>query len=924
MTGMPFMELAGESVRAARSAPAAAPEVRISEGFLLRIGGLAFSRSEQLKNPGLVAAIATSLACESAIAAAVEQLSKDLYDAISAANGHPALQNTLLSVRRKVFNGRPVSRNHVDFLDQHLAGPVCAALAEWSALREQLDHHTLAAHAALQQWQAAQRQELKRLACEPDFRKGLLISSPSFERTLDDYVRCDGLKMNRKLRLTERTLLLYLFRTSHKTSPFSTLTPVCFGRFDSAAPGGLAPQLTGWDMRSAAKPNIAILARVAQALTLNATHYPHLRVALKDGWSVKGKRITFLKRKETAVNISGPVHSAVSEFAFAVHLTPSLQIILDMLATGDAAIADMQAALMSGLGMAPEKALQYIHVLIDSGLLLISGLRPSAFDPDCWAHFAARLEQMRDPALLAAAYGLRSIDLKVQQYAQATPAARRSILSALDGEVAQVLELVGNTASVPHPTLYEDATISKAPVLLDKMAWQAPLAQLAEMHCFLSLFDPLLVSKITFKTLFKKRFGVGGECRDIQAFSDFFHEAFYRTVSASNRRTDIGPAFGGGILNALRIPEIVAIQEAQQHFLSVMADVRPDAAENGDIMIPPELVEQIGRLALGRHKRLSNSFFFQLATENDTPRLVLNHVYAGHGYAFSRFAHLFDDGAQQPVDDAQRKTLKASEPAGSLFAEFQGGHDTNLNQHRLVADVELVLPGERGVAAPACQIRLCELTLRHDGATDDIYLYCERLDKRIIPVYLGMFYPLALPELQTLLLHLSAPVVLRSDLFPKPLPDDGSVLYRPRIRYRQIIIERARWTAPASKVPRREPLEEDYPWMVRLAKWRIGAGIPAQAFVKIEGGGANAADRNADRKADDSSQDIGGNDFGQKPFYLDFENQFCVSLFEKHISGIQGYLHFTEMLPTREGAIHCDGHAHVSEFVVEITQSERR
>ena len=211
------------------------------------------------------------------------------------------------------------------------------------------------------------------------------------------------------------------------------------------------------------------------------------------------------------------------------------------------------------------------------------------------------------------------------------------------------------------------------------------------------------------------------------------------------------------------------------------------------------------------------------------------------------------------------------------------------------------------------QIHISDLVIKYDPQADEVYLFCERLGQKVIPLFLGLLYPLVLPELQTLLLLFSAPTVLRSEIAPRQLPYGNAVSYQPRIRYKHIVLERAKWTVNLSAIPERQNQEGDYAYLLKLANWRLKAGIPREVFAKLAPPEFHPEDGQAPTVFYGTTQ--------QKPFYVDFENPFCVSLLEKLAADHQGYLFLTEMLPSsKEALIHHASDAYVSELVLELTQ----
>jgi hypothetical protein len=875
---------------------------RVAPGFLLRIAGQPLAGSAALDSPAWRQAMDRMDALEQELATLAVQLSDALYSAISAAP--PEAQKTLLNLRRAIFNRRAIDARGMELAAPHLPRATGELLARWQLLRAGLAGQDAAAEQLLEQALPRLRRALKDAAGAPAFRQGLWIANPSFARTLDAYLQADDAHLNRKLRQAERTLLLYLLRTIHKTSPLSTLTRVSVGQLVDGGPDG-APRWTSWTPRQAARPNVAALARIARALSADLAAHPGLRLAVQEGACRKQGRVHYTKRSETALSKGGPMHSTVAEARSSLTLSSSLTVLLDLLAElGALRVGCLVDLLGERLEMAPAQAADYLQRLVNQGLLVVDGLRRCTFEDAPWERFADTLEESGEAALAQAAAALRTVQQLVNRFAAAPAAERGALLQAVHEQLSQALQLAGAEPTPPQPVLYEDASASTGLVAASRAAWQAPLDQLGEVQKLLGLFDPMLVSRLTLRSLFRKRYGDGGVCHDIAEFSDFFHDSFYRAVSATARSSN-GP-FGRGTLNALKLQEVSAIQDAQAELSAEVEALYAGAGAADEIALPEALVRRLGERAIGWQQWMTNAFFVQPAGS----RLVLNRIYAGGGCTFGRFAHLYDGAAQQPVQQLLRSSLDQLHGAGVMLAELQGGHDSNLNLHPLLTEAELVLPGERGSAGAGQRIALAELQIRHDAARDQLYLYCERLQKRIVPLYLGMLYPLILPELQTLLLHFAPPAILRTDVFAGRAADSDAIVRLPRLRYRQVVLERARWLVPAAQLPQRAGGESDYRYLRRLSAWRQEAGLPRQAYVKILGTAVAGA-----------NQQIGGYGFGNKPVYIDFHQPLCLGLFEHLMTDARGRVQFTECLPDAADALTApDGARHTHEFIFELTQ----
>ena len=169
---------------------------------------------------------------------------------------------------------------------------------------------------------------------------------------------------------------------------------------------------------------------------------------------------------------------------------------------------------------------------------------------------------------------------------------------------------------------------------------------------------------------------------------------------------------------------------------------------------------------------------------------MLHRAYAGLTLLFSRFAHCFPGEQGARLIEGLQRTLDEVRPEGAVFAELRGGYDaTNLNLHPAVTPYQLVCPGETSSRPAAEQLPLEDLEIVDDVVADRLLLRSRRLRSEVIPVYLGFLLPMALPEVQQILLNFSYTGMANLDLWTgtsAPRAGEGIARY-PRIRYRNVI-----------------------------------------------------------------------------------------------------------------------------------------
>jgi len=198
----------------------------------------------------------------------------------------------------------------------------------------------------------------------------------------------------------------------------------------------------------------------------------------------------------------------------------------------------------------------------------------------------------------------------------------------------------------------------------------------------------------------------------------------------------------------------------------------------------------------------------------------------------------------------------------------------------------------------------------------------------VVPVYLGFLLPVALPEVQQVLMCFSPQGMAALDLWTGTglLPDNNQVTRRPRITFGDLVLERQTWTVPAASFPQRGAEETDSHYYLGVNRWRRSHGLPRHVFARVAIDrtksratmGAEEADK-ASKKADKRPV------FSRKPLAVDFDSWFSILLLENLHRVSQSGLLVSEALPGPDQlwAHDHEGNRYVSEFIIELYRGVR-
>ncbi|WP_405549954.1 lantibiotic dehydratase [Streptomyces microflavus] len=889
----------------------------IRPAFMVRVAGLPVESVRELRCPQSRRWADEVLDESAQLRLLAEKAGDQLHDLIGGSDDEP-LRRALLKLRRDIFNNRLPATDSADRVlgRVHSLDPAAAStLADWLTGRRALDGRLGAGAGLLAAETGRSREALRSLAGHERLRRGLLLASPALDAQLDAYRKqppSAGARPDKKQRKIERSLLSYVYRTACKTSPFSTFTGVALGSLGGSA--GLRLRVEE-EWRAQARLNVVALGRLADAVIADPARRADLPVAPASGWGRDDDRVRYVRRWITAGDDDTAVtFDAVKDRLFFLRRSGTLDRLLTLFEERSGTVlryGDLVEWLARDQGAAREECEQYLGALLDVGMVQVPCLRTEVHDTDPLRAFQGALRGLERPWADRLADRLEEPARCVERFADASADERRALLDALRAglRAVQEEELGADRAKVPQTLLYEDAAAGVR-TEFDPDAWQELAAgPLAAVERVLPAFDLTLPQRITFEGFFLARYGRGGRCDDLLKLVHDFHEDFfdqYMTFTATRTAYDADGTYVPEV-NWLGLDRLRALDTARRTFTARMAALReaagPGAAEvRVDDAFLAEVADELDGLAADFAPM---SHHLQIADRPGDPLVVLNRSYGGVSFPFSRFTELFDG-----LDERLFAGTEAIVPEGAVLAEVTGGPVTsNLNLHGRLTPYEIVCPGERGTLEAESRISLDDLHLVHDPEAGRLVLRSARLDREVIPVYLGYLVPLALPELPRTLLLLSptsmAPLNVWAGV-PEGAPDEGGVTTRPRVRHGSLVLSRRSWSAPAAALPLHRAGAPEDGWFLDWHAFRREHGLPDRVFATVSDTGARGAT-------------------GAKPQYLDFDSPLSLSAFEALIKTPQARVVFREALPDEDALHTVSGHGrHVAELAVETAVPVRR
>ncbi|MEO8970178.1 MAG: lantibiotic dehydratase [Ktedonobacteraceae bacterium] len=909
----------------------------VSPQFLLRVGGLPINVVDDLRFEKTAHAIEGILMLERLLAERKDRLVEVLHEAVGTHKEDQKLRRKIIGLKRDVFNIRRLNstdREAARLLAGSLSSCERAPLEEWLDLWDRYQENVALVSDVFLDELRQKRALLKEVIDIPDFRKGILLSSPILDATIDGYIASDNLLLNREARTVERSLMEYLLRTACKTSPFSTLTSVCAGIFDDLEADhdeDILYQIKGMEKRSFTRINMAILSKLSSLLLACEEIRKELPVQVTPGWRIEknGNRVRYLRRRQNMDDMDGDTPMELymlHENVFYLPLGQLLQDLLERVGDGrEAKLGDLISQLCNSVEprRSEKEVEEYLQHLLRLGFLIVPNLQLDIHSNTPLAAYRKGLLSIETSLTGKLANCLGQVELLVDAYATALLPARRELLKEIKQQIKQCYSELGQPEiPIARTLVYEDTTLNPQKLVINQGSWGHVLSDAAELQHLLPIFDVNLQRKLVTRGYFRARYGKGNQCDDFLSFADEFHREFFEHFLQGSRSENIFDNEGKFTRheNALKLPEIEMLDDARQAVADYvrMASLRmpPGSKELllGDeffAAIAPYVPKNCGDVQ-------SHTFFSQFARVDNQPLLIVNRIYTGLTLMFSRFAHFFAQEEGYQLVPGLRATLEKLQPQEAVFAELKGGYEmTNLNLHPQLTPYELVCPGDLSTRPKDEQIPLEDLFILDDDQGDCLRLYSKRLGKEIIPLYLGFLLPMALPEIQQVLLNFSyTPMCPLSLWLGAEEPDAGTehtIAAYPRIRYKNIVLHRAFWKMEPQVLPQRASGQSNADFYMNVCRWQKENAVPSKVFV--------APDTSAIAPSQGGQATAGPDIKSYKPLYVDFDNYFSVSLLEATLRATTNRLVMTEMLPDRDQLwFEHDEHSYVSEFVFEMNR----
>jgi Lantibiotic dehydratase, N terminus len=832
-------------------------------------------------------------------------LSEALYPVIGA-TADTGVRPALVGLRRALHSGRrPGAREWSPDLAATLPGDLARAVAEWVDRRARRDRHHDELPAVLAEEQAEALSVLRTTLSEPGFRRALGQSAPSLLDELEKWL-ADGARRPQRTKLLR--LVKYLSRATAKTSPYSTFMTAGFGRWSSEGPA-IRPHAVR-EVLGVLEPDGQYLQAVRAALTRHSDLVAATRVRINPSLAEADGTLLFLTAAESIVAM--PPAPAVLECLRLVRDNP------------EGTLAQLRSTFTAAPGFGDgARTNRFLDRLLVAGLLeTYIPVSEHAIDPVgsmLWWVNEHRGESLADVAGLMDRVGTE-LRRRVPVSDVAGHVRRRESLRQAMTGLADSLGIDPASARPIRGDLFHEAAVVPGPVADCSLEqWRPALGDLDVVRRFLSIFGFGLPARLVLEEYFRERFGPNARI-PLLMFHRAVQEELARggddapSAAVADLRAVFGPA---GMFGS---PEVLGSRHLDR--LQMLVKLRAQARET--VLGPPEadgvvrvdpavLAEQMSCWPEWITPQASAACYVQTAWPGPDMKLVLNSAHSGYGRGRSRLEHLLvRAGAAAPA--AGRPLSHRPQP---VLAEWSGLLGSTLNVRAPGVPYEIDYPFTVSGRPRAERVPLGDLTVVHDRKTGLLQLFSARLGSRVVPVHMGMQLGLRLPAAARFVGQAFSPSYVFHPSMPTLAPAEigiradgsgqtGEITRYPRLEIGRVVAQRARWSVPVTRVPRRGRGESEAHYLLRLITWLRRERIPRRVFVRAQGEGV----------------------FGEwwtkirKPVYIDFANPWLAALFER-LLGDTATVVIEEALPPLNEATGAgpDG-ARVTEFLIEISDGD--
>jgi hypothetical protein len=817
-----------------------------------------------------------------------------------------AAKPAVVGLRRAVHRQRrPAGSEWHDGVAAALPGPVADRVRTWVAALSDRHRRRQELADVLVAETAALRPVLREVAADPGFRLALAQSSPALHAELAKWLT-DPARVPR--RQVQVRLVQYLVRAATRTSPFSTYTTVGVGTW---TPAGPAVRLT---TRPAATGVLELsdLYGVIEAVCRRPHLQERLPLRINPSLTRDGDALVFVAGRP-------------SERIVTMAAAPAVRRVLHLLGEKGVSTRNEAVERLVALGGAGADAERFLAGLVEAGLLeRWIPVPDQAADPlgDLSDWLAAQGEDADVVVLVDRVRALLRHRVPLDD-----PDGHGRHLGALQRAVGALADRVGLPADRRTGRVVHETTVFTAPVAECALPpWRAVAEDLDTVRALLGIVDPALPLRLALARYHAERFGPGTRVPFV-----VLHRAVVCAVTEARNGGGgaavqelaavlLGSASAPGTsLAGFASPRFRRLDELRREARDAL---RRSTAPDGAVHVPAGVVAELrGSWPSWIVAPASVGYYVQVCHPDGDPAVVVNAAHTGWGRGRSRALRLVSDGAGgggAGGDGADADGVRVAGSVGDgVTAELPAALGLTMNRRFPSTSLDIEYPSAVSARPVGQRIRVGDLAVAHDPATDLLHLVSCPDGFRVSALHLGMLADVLLPPLARLLTQAFGGTYYMHPMMPvlaseADLRTPTTVVRWPRVTVGRVVVQRARWEAPADLVPVRRRGEDDADLLLRLRGWLERHGVPSRFYLRVVDEHLRAAPGDAA-----GWRALAGASY--KPTYVDVDNWWSVQVLERVLRAPSGVVVFEEALPAPDDApADPTGEGRVTELLLEV------
>jgi hypothetical protein len=850
--------------------------------ILLRVAALPANALRSFECPS---ALASAREVEAAFAR-LESRKQLRCDALyRLAPGRSALvRRLLLDWKRAVHNHRPTKWRLSDTSEVLAILEPAKGLTEemlaWERDVERIHRGLREGQIALASDWAAVRQRFQCVWQNESLQRGILWAQPELYHELAKRLP-DSQRLSKPDRRTERrelSFVAFTYRTSTKTSPFSTLTLTSVGRLANDAATFTVPDLRTCVSRLMISPHV--VTRIARRWLEREDVAVKAPLATPDLLHIEPGRIAFLTHSGTNGS-DGTADEVVREMSNAS--IGELMVCSLRETPGTHTFSSFKRAMARMLCCEEQRLEGFLKPLINARLvgpvLEYDECRPEAAES-----LLAAGRALDCPELCPECETLASVVERLGVVANSPLPELGRGLRAAESDIGRLL---GNEAEIPPGSaVFERCAVSE-PTPVPQCAVLAVIPVLEQLLNVLSLFNVDLGAAAVVQEFARERCVTGEALPVLLSFAEFWERLQSR--------------YDGGERDAYQRaanedPVTASATLLRRQFVHELR-ARMQASRANRLKLPADFVcrwTAQARDFAPRRAPLSANFLGQFATtaEAESFSFILNSVAPGYGALSAAWA------VSTPANPAGVElrayvieALSALDRDGDVV-EIAAAMDFGGQLREPLTARFLSYPNSPHSARDSGKIAWDDLGLFLDESLDCVVLGHRRDRRRVLPVHLGAISPRFFPPFYRFLLAFGpafTPSFSVIDFVEEELSESERLAPRryPRVEVGQVILSRETWCVPSVHLPKSMSSLLTFSEYLDLRRWARELDLPWRAFVtgaqpaEIVRGGF---DLHALRKV-------------RKPFFVDFDDYASCLLFSRYTRQAGTTVRFVEAMP---------------------------